>query len=384
MRQERRRQRHPGGETGRWPRGDPASLRALLRGPGGLEHLTRGSTCGPWYAVSPGIPPASAKDGERGEEKSRAPELRQVELSNKSSLSPEGPCGPGRGGGWAWRWRAEVEGAPTRARGGAAGSRERFLPLPRRRALCRRAPPPDLFPAPGREVEGKGLVRCPRGGEGAGGVPPVCRTTPGARVEWCGWRPWGWRSLTAPAAGNLPRQPAACPARPLARAPEGRYLSPWPPEPPGRERSARPAPARRQRQQKARGEGGGEEHRNRSFRWRSPAGIGRRSPRRSAAQRSGGAGAPASWRAPRAGTSPVASPPRLPPRTPGGRPSPAGPSGTQRREGPMVSPCFKWSGMGSEFPSPPVLPTPILGCPRSDLPPRVTPPGFPSRCSTCP
>ncbi|XDB49903.1 hypothetical protein ABFV05_003519 [Capra hircus] len=330
-RQERRRQRHPEETGARGSRGP-----GLLRGSRssrvrGSEHLTRGggSTSGPLVRVLPVLPPASAKDGERGEEKSRAPGAAAGELGNKSSPSPGGTAGS-----WGRKGREARPGGVGRAGGGRALPPRSPEVRPEPGTLPSRCPGADArspgarllqtFPGPRAEAgKGKGLRRCPRGGEGAGGGDLSVTPRAEGRVGSPGLAP-----PTAPAAGNLPRQPAARPARPRP-GPGGQVpRSPGPREPPGRERSAPPAPSPDVSVSRRRGKGaeGAQEpvlpaalaaSRNRSR--RSP-----RAPQRSAAV--GGSGRPRLPASSQGRDPAVASPPRFsPPRTPGGRPLSAGP-----------------------------------------------------------
>lgn len=197
---------------------------------------------------------------------------------------------------------------------------------------------------------------------------------------------------TAPAAGRLPLQPAALPARSRPGPGPGGQVprSPGPQEPPGRGRRVPPAPSSDVSVSRRRGKGAGE-HRNRPFLRRpQPAGIaaGGARARRSAAQRLGGAGALGSASTRRRGAA-AASPPPLP----SGDAWPGDPSQqdprTRRRKGATASPCLGrvWDG-GSESPSlyslgsfldPHLLGYPPLGSAAQSDPTLLS-----RRCSTCP
>lgn len=334
----------------------------------------------------------------RREKKHQAP--RQVNLSTSQPQTQvpaqKGPRGPGAAaagkarhgvGGVGWR------GWGCRGRWGRrCGPRpERFPPAPPglTHALMARAS--------SRPAQARGRRR----GRGRGSSGSHTRTRDWRRRPAClspaargghSWRPQAGAPTSA-AAGRLPLQPAARPARP--RPDPGRQVprSPGPREPPGRGRSVPPAPSSDVSVSRRRGKGRGE-RRNRPFLRRSPpAGIaaGGARARRSAAQRPGGAGGLASQRTP----APWAPPPRLPslPFSSGdarpGDPSQQDP-GIRRSEGAKASPFGeRVRDEGGEPPSlsPPwgLSSTPISwGIPRSDLPLWVTPPLLSRRCSTCP
>lgn len=354
-------------------RGDPACLGAPA--PVGSEARSTSPGAGdppqaPWYACFQCSLPPPPKMGNGEKRKAEHRELRQVNSATSQAPAREGRRGPGAGragrrgpAGWGGR---EGEGRCRRGAWRCGRSRERFPPAApgRTRALQARASSRPSQ-APGRR----------RGrGRGCGGARAAARAQEEAtclspRARRAGLAAPGWR----PRPPRLPgtSRGSLLPARLApARAPEGRYLgAPAPGSLPAANGALLQLP--RPTSASAEGEGRGRrEHRNRSFLRRSPpAGIaaGGARARRSAAQRSGGAGALASRRAPRAGTPPSPPLPVSPLRgRPAGDPSQQDP-GTQGREGPMASPCLgRVRDGGSESPLYSLgsfLDPHLLGCP---------------------
>lgn len=306
------------------------------------------------------LPATSARDGPWGGRNSSRQAPRQVNLSTSQPRTHTSPCPEGAPGP---RGRPERLGGRGEARLGLPRARARGLEL-------RPAPNAPRSPGPPRSQGARILQTCPgpRGAAGEGKGPACPPAASGRRPD----RP------ASPAAACSP--PGAPPPRP----PEGRYLgAPAPRSLPAAVGASLRLPPPTSASAEGEGRGGGAQapalpaapaaRRNRSP--RSPC-----APQRSAA--AGGSGRP---RLP----ADAAPHPPHPRRRPGRGPLPQDP-GSRRSEGAKASPLGGqvWDG-GREPRSvcPPwgLSSAPISwGSPRSDPPPRVTPPLLSRRCSTWP
>lgn len=164
------------------------------------------------------LPATSAKDGLK-EEKKQTPGAAAGELVNKSAPDAS-PCPRRTSGSWGRRrwegealrgwggWAGREGGAANAGSRDGAGARNVSLRAPPglTRALEARAHPPDLPRPQGGGGEGEGAAAVLAQGQGGRRRRPACHRRPR--------RAGSPRPPTAPAAGRLPMQPAARPARP--------------------------------------------------------------------------------------------------------------------------------------------------------------------------
>ncbi|XP_030787885.1 synapsin-1-like [Rhinopithecus roxellana] len=308
--------------------------------------------------------PPLPKNGPRGKEKKHTPGAAAGELVNKSTLDAS-PCPPGSSGSWG---RSRREGEARVGWVGGVGwrgcrcsqrwgrSAERFPPAPPglTHALMARASSRPSQAGGRRGEEGTDAVPAPGSGT-RGGDPPITRRPRRAEKAAPTRRP---RPSRLPGVSYCLLQPAR---RAPAPTPEGRYLgAPAPRSLPAAVgaslRITHPTSASAEGEGKGRGSAGtgpscGGRHQPE---W-SPC-----APQRSAA--AGGCGRPCRPDTYRCLGAPTASLPRFSPPADAGR---GDPSQGDQGEG-LSSTPISW------------------GIPRSDPPPRVTPPLLSGRCSTWP